>query len=150
MWPLNLTHHPWPWTLPVRRSNETWNNIFDLVTWTLKPVTWLQRFPLRWSKKTWMNVFWLGDLDLLPVTLTFKFTLGVIHLIYVGIVTVTYWYIIYIPKVAAVIVHYQKRRFYPRFTSSIHYVLFEYLEADTNDVFIERVRENMAKVRSFQ
>ena len=99
MWPLTLTHDHWPWTLPVRRSNDSWNHIFDLVTLTFdlnlqgRPLTlthvtfdldpcdpWPKRLPVRWSNDTWKNVFGPGDLDLWPMTLTLKVSLGVIHI----------------------------------------------------------------------
>ncbi len=85
MWPLTLSHDPWLWTLPVRRPNETWNHIFDLVTLTsdiglqvdLWP--WPQRLPVIWSNETWNNVSFLpGDLDLWPMTSTLKVNLRVI------------------------------------------------------------------------
>ncbi len=75
-WPLTLTDDPWPRTLPVRRSNRTWNHIFDLVPlsydldlqgWplTLTHMTfefdpcdpWPQRLPVRRSNEAWNNFF---------------------------------------------------------------------------------------------
>ena len=96
---LTFDPNPRPWIFPVRRSNETINHIFDLVTLTFdldlqgRPLTlthatfdldpcdtWPQILPVRWSNETWNNVFWPSDLDLWPMTLTLKINLRVIHI----------------------------------------------------------------------
>ena len=103
MWPLTLTHvtfapdpsDPWPWTLPVRRSNETWNHILtwwpltltfmvDLWPWLMCSLV-LTQVTLDLTDNLWANqmrpekVFLPGDLDLWPMTPTLKVDLGGIH-----------------------------------------------------------------------
>ncbi len=60
-WPLTMTFKVdlWPW--PTRHLTLT-HTTFDL-----DPCyPWPQRWPVRRSNETWKNVFWPGDLDLWP------------------------------------------------------------------------------------